>query len=145
MRWAVGLELTNSKMKSYEGSIPSGDFMKFTIFKDFTFEAAHSLPHLPESHKCHHVHGHSYKVTVFASGPINESTGFVVDYADLSDAWSVLYDQLDHKFINDVPGLEISTSEALSQWIYRRMRKAVPQVDKVIVRETATAGCEYTE
>lgn len=36
--------------------------MSTTLFKDFTFEAAHHLPHVPEGHKCGRLHGHSFMV-----------------------------------------------------------------------------------
>lgn len=113
------------------------------VFKEFTFEAAHSLPHLPEGHKCKRVHGHSYQVTVYATGPVN-ADGMVVDYAEISRAWELLESRLDHHFINDIPGLEISTSENLARWIYSGMKLSIPQISKVLVKETATAGSIYT-
>ncbi|HEX7340222.1 MAG TPA: 6-carboxytetrahydropterin synthase, partial [Rhodanobacteraceae bacterium] len=39
------------------------------ISKQFTFEAAHRLPHVPEGHKCGRLHGHSFVVEVHVSGP----------------------------------------------------------------------------
>ncbi|MGS9121425.1 6-carboxytetrahydropterin synthase, partial [Salmonella enterica subsp. enterica serovar Infantis] len=33
--------------------------MSTTWYKDFTFEAAHRLPHVPEGPKCGRRHGHS--------------------------------------------------------------------------------------
>jgi 6-pyruvoyltetrahydropterin/6-carboxytetrahydropterin synthase len=114
-----------------------------TVFKDFTFEACHSLPHLPKGHKCKRMHGHSYKVRVYATGPINSKTGFVVDYARLSQAWKPLYDAIDHGCLDDL--MQPSTSENLAQWIFVRMKKKVKQVCRVVVNETATAGCEYSE
>ncbi|EIB4520571.1 6-carboxytetrahydropterin synthase QueD, partial [Salmonella enterica] len=30
--------------------------MSTTLYKDFTFEAAHRLPHVPEGHKCGRLH-----------------------------------------------------------------------------------------
>ncbi len=119
--------------------------MATIVFKNFTFEAAHSLPQLPPDHKCHHLHGHSYKVTVEVGGKVNPATGFVVDYADISRAWALLYAQLDHKFLNDVPGLTPSTSEQLAEWIYRRMKPSLPGVVRVTVNETATAGATFCD
>lgn len=34
--------------------------MKTTLYKDFTFEAAHRLPNVPEGHKCVSVNGAPY-------------------------------------------------------------------------------------
>ncbi len=42
--------------------------MSTTLFKDFTFEAAHRLPHVPEGHKCGRLHGHSFMVRLEISG-----------------------------------------------------------------------------
>lgn len=53
------------------------------ISKRFTFEASHVLPRHPG--KCSRLHGHSWVLTVSVQGPIDEETGFVVDYGDLSE------------------------------------------------------------
>jgi len=38
------------------------------IFKEFTFEAAHRLPNVPEGHKCARLHGHSFRVELICEG-----------------------------------------------------------------------------
>ena len=62
------------------------------LFKAFTFEAAHRLPHAPEGHKCARLHGHSYEVTVRVEGPVDPERGWVVDFADLRTAMAPLLD-----------------------------------------------------
>lgn len=113
------------------------------VFKDFAFEACHSLPHLPLGHKCREMHGHSYRVRVYAAGPVNPTTGFVVDYAELSTAWQPLYRQLDHRCVDEI--IRPSTSENIAKFVFDWMKQCIPQVCKVVVNETATAGCEYSE
>jgi 6-pyruvoyltetrahydropterin/6-carboxytetrahydropterin synthase len=120
--------------------------MLIEVFKEFTFEASHSLPFLPEGHKCKRLHGHSYHVTVRATIDekyLAERNWMVVDYADISAAWEPLHDLLDHRFLNDVDGLTVTTSECLAIWIYRRMKKSIPEVCSITVRETATAGSTF--
>ena len=51
------------------------------IFREFTFEAAHRLTHVPDGHKCARLHGHSYRVEVRVTGPVGEQTGWVMDFA----------------------------------------------------------------
>ena len=113
------------------------------IFKEFTFEAAHRLPRVPEGHKCGRLHGHSFRVVVHVDGPVGAETGWVQDFADLKDAFEPLYRQLDHNYLNEIPGLENPTSEELARWIWQRLKPRLPGLSKVVVRETCTSGCVY--
>ena len=114
------------------------------IFKKFTIEAAHRLPNLPEQHKCRRLHGHSFSIEIHVSGPLTLKEGWIMDFADLTRAFQPIYDQLDHHYLNDIPGLENPTSEILAQWIWKHLKPALPLLSKVVVRETCTAGCVYT-
>lgn len=87
------------------------------IAKTFAFDAAHCLPKLPEDHKCRRVHGHTYEVTIVLTGPVDATTGMIVDYADIASAWQAIHDQVDHRYLNDVPGLQTPTTEVLAAWI----------------------------
>lgn len=110
--------------------------MKFTVSKRFSFEAAHSLPHLPAGHKCRNLHGHSYTVEIFCSGPL-DTRGFVVDFAEINAAMAPIISRLDHQNLNDVlPGP--TTAELLGQWIMEQLGDKIP-VSRVDVHETAKA------
>ncbi len=113
------------------------------IFKEFTFEAAHRLPSVPPGHKCGRLHGHSFKVEVRVAGPIGADTGWVMDFADVKEAFQPLYDRLDHNYLNELDGLSNPTSELLARWIWTRLRPRLPQLRQVVVRETCTSGCVY--
>lgn len=113
------------------------------IYKEFTIEAAHRLPRVPEGHKCGRLHGHSFRVQVHVRGPVNEQTGWLIDFADIGKAFAPLAVQLDHSFLNEIEGLENPTSENLARWIWRRLRDALPLLYRVVVHETCTLGCIY--
>lgn len=113
------------------------------IFKIFTIEAAHRLPQVPAEHKCHRLHGHSFRIEVRVEGSVDPASGWVLDFADIGRAFAPLYEQLDHHYLNDVPGLENPTSEQLARWIWQRLQPRLPSLSQVIVRETCTAGCIY--
>lgn len=112
------------------------------IFREFTFEAAHRLPQVPDSHKCARLHGHSYRVEVHVRGEVGAETGWVMDFADLKSAFQPLWEQLDHHYLNEIPGLENPTSEILARWIWDRLAGTLP-LSAVQVRETCTSGCVY--
>lgn len=117
--------------------------MKLELRKSFQFEAAHLLPHLPENHKCRRLHGHSFKAEIVVAGENHPKLGWVMDYADISAAFKPLWEQLDHRYLNEVPGLENPTSENVAVWIWERLKPALPQLREVVVAETCTAQCVY--
>jgi 6-pyruvoyltetrahydropterin/6-carboxytetrahydropterin synthase len=113
------------------------------IFKAFTLESAHRLPNVPQGHKCARVHGHSFRVEIHVQGPVDEHLGWVMDFADVKSAFEPLFLQLDHQYLNDVPGLENPTSENLARWIWRELQPRLPQLSRVVVHETCTSGCSF--
>jgi 6-pyruvoyltetrahydropterin/6-carboxytetrahydropterin synthase len=98
----------------------------------FSFEAAQSLPQLPEGHPCRRIHGHSYRV---------ETGGVYMDA--IAAPLSEIYEMLDHRYLNDVEGLEQATCERISRWIWTflEMRSVSPSM--VMVQETPSARCLY--
>jgi len=116
---------------------------EFRLAKTFRFEAAHHLPAVPETHRCHRLHGHSYEVEVVITGAIHEDTGWVVDFADISAAFAPVSAALDHRLLNEVAGLENPTSENLARWICLSVSQVVQGVHSVRVSETPTSSCTY--
>lgn len=112
------------------------------IFREFTFEAAHRLPNVATGHKCARLHGHSYRVEVHVSGDVDPATGWLMDFAEIKVAFKPIQDQLDHYYLNEVPGLENPTSEVLARWIWDRLTHQLP-LSAIVVRETCTSGCIY--
>jgi 6-pyruvoyltetrahydropterin/6-carboxytetrahydropterin synthase len=117
--------------------------MNVKLVHEFRFEAAHLLPKVPAGHKCARLHGHSFKIEVAIAGPVDEETGWFIDYGVLFDAWAPLHAELDHNYLNDIPGLQNPTSELLARWIWERLTPALPSIARVTVFETCDARCEY--
>lgn len=113
------------------------------LTKEFRFEAAHSLPRVPAGHKCGRLHGHSFRVEVTVRGAVDEHTGWLMDFGELKEKFRPLEEQLDHRFLNDVPGLENSTSENLARWVWEKLKEEVPLLYAVTVHETCTSKCVY--
>jgi len=113
------------------------------IFKEFTIEAAHHLPNVPVGHKCGRLHGHSFRIEIHVRGPVDPTLGWVIDFAEIKAAFKKIEEVLDHRYLNEVAGLENPTSENLAKWIWDQARPGLPLLSKVIVRETCTSGCVY--
>ena len=117
--------------------------MKVELRKTFQFEAAHLLPLLPKTHKCRRLHGHSFIAEIIVAGECDPKLGWLVDYADISAAFKPLWEKLDHRYLNEVPGLENPTSEMIAVWIWNHLKPRLPQLVAVEVAETCTARCVY--
>ncbi len=117
--------------------------MNVRLSHEFRFEAAHRLPRVPPGHKCARLHGHSFRVELTVSGPVDEKTGWFIDFQRIFDAWKPLSDELDHNYLNDIPGLENPTSEILAGWIWQRVKPVLVPLSRVTVFETCESRCEY--
>ncbi|MBX3700688.1 MAG: 6-carboxytetrahydropterin synthase QueD [Dokdonella sp.] len=113
------------------------------ISKTFRIEAAHRLPNLPPSHKCSRLHGHSFRIELHVSGPLDPQLGWVMDFADLKAAFAPLFAELDHNYLNDVAGLDNPTSENLARWVWQRLKPTLPLLAAVTVHETCTSTSTY--
>jgi 6-pyruvoyltetrahydropterin/6-carboxytetrahydropterin synthase len=117
--------------------------MKIIISKDFEFEAAQSLPHFPAGHKCKQIHGHSFKITVSIRGVVNPQTGILRDHAEISNAVQPLIEQLDHTYLNDIPGLQNPTIENMALWFWKQLTPSLPELYEITIHETPRARCTY--
>lgn len=120
---------------------PTGDMVR--ISREFTFEAAHRLPHVPAGHKCARLHGHSFRVELICEGAIDPVRGWLLDFAEIKQVMAPCLEQLDHRCLNEVSGLENPTAEYLAIWLWRRIKPQLPLLSRVIIAETCTTRCEY--
>src|SRR5262249_48801895 len=117
--------------------------MRARLTKDFTFEAAQTLPKAPENHKCRRVHGHSFKVEVSIEGEVDPTVGWVYDHANISAAMEPLLKMLDHTCLNDFEGLENPTIENIAEWFWKKLESQCPGLCEIVVPDTPTARFSY--
>ena len=113
------------------------------LCREYRFESAHQLPKVPVGHRCARLHGHSYKVEIFISGPTDEESGWLIDFYDLDHAVQPIVEALDHRLLNELPGLQNPTCERLCGWIWQRLAPALPQLSAITVWETVDSRCTY--
>lgn len=98
--------------------------------KAVSFEASHTLAQF-----CSTLHGHSYKVRVRVSGPLDEH-GVVIDFKAVRAIVKSVVAPLDHRNLNDI--IENPTAERVALWIWHRvdsdLRLAHPKVTLVSLR-----------
>lgn len=119
--------------------------MKFELKHHFHLESARFLPHLPEGHPCRRMHGHSFKVTLTLEGPLDPRLGWIMDFNEIAALAKPVLDPLDHRVLNEVPGLENPTSEILCRYIFEGLNPRLPLLCRVTIAETADSECSYGE
>jgi 6-pyruvoyltetrahydropterin/6-carboxytetrahydropterin synthase len=107
--------------------------------KTWHFESARRLTGLTPDHRCARLHGSSFTVEVTVEAPLDAQTGWVVDFDVMEREWAVYKDLLDHRLLNEVPGLENPTTEHIALWLLDRLKFAGAKVTKVAVAELPTA------
>jgi 6-pyruvoyltetrahydropterin/6-carboxytetrahydropterin synthase len=119
--------------------------MEAEVIKTFHFEAAHDLPNTPPGHKCRNLHGHSYRVDVHVTGPVDPRSGWVIDFGEIKRIVDPIIAELDHRYLNKIPGLENSTSELMAAWLFNRIRPALSGLSAITVWESDNSRATYRE
>jgi 6-pyruvoyltetrahydropterin/6-carboxytetrahydropterin synthase len=114
------------------------------ISREYTLECAHRLDQLPKSHKCHRLHGHSYRIRVSITGPVDPQLVWILDYDELDEIWRErVHDVLDHRYLNDIEGLACSTVENLIEWLQVHIMSGLPRgitISRIEVNEGLGGG-----
>jgi 6-pyruvoyltetrahydropterin/6-carboxytetrahydropterin synthase len=98
------------------------------MFHEFTFEAAHkTTPDTP-------LHGHTFKVKVVLTGEPDPVFGWSHDLLEVEPVIARLRSRVDHKYLNDIEGLEIPTLENVAGWVCRQLDREIQGVDRIEVR-----------
>ena len=117
--------------------------MNYELKQHFQIESARFLPYLPASHPCSRTHGHSFKIILTLVGSLDQKVGWVMDYNEIGAVMKPLLNEIDHRVLNEVPGLENPTSELLAKWIYDRVVQKIPMLKDVSIAETPSTECRY--
>jgi len=117
--------------------------MKYELKQHFHVESARFLTNLPKNHPCSNMHGHSFKIILTLIGDLHPKIGWVMDYHEISKVMAPILQQIDHKVLNEVAGLENPTSELLAKWIYEKALIQIPLLKAVTIMETTSTECTY--
>ena len=119
-----------------------------TIFKDFTFAAAHAIR--GHTRGCQNLHGHNYRVRVHLAADRLDALGMVLDFADLKAIMKEILTPFDHHVINEVPPFDErnTTAELISQYVFEEIERRLGDLERVRVTrvevwETDTSCAAY--
>ena len=114
----------------------------FEITKAATFDAAHRLPDGPADSPYTRLHGHSFRVEATVRGAARPPVGWVDDLGALDRALREVAAELDHRLLNELPGLESPTLEALCLHFAAKLKDRFPGLSRIVVsRPTIGESC----
>ncbi len=104
-----------------------------TIFKDFTFAAAHAIR--GHTRGCQNLHGHNYRVRVHLRASRLDELGMVLDFADLKEIMQEVLGPFDHQVMNDIPPFDQrnTTAELFSEYVFQEVDRRLGGEDRVRV------------
>jgi 6-pyruvoyltetrahydropterin/6-carboxytetrahydropterin synthase len=115
------------------------------ITYEFWFDAAHQFPHMPIGHKYHGLHGHSFRAEIAVVGKPDAKSGFIVDFAELEAAGESIRERLDHRFLNEIVGLESPSLEHIARFVWNELKPRFAGLSRVAIkRDSHRHGCIYT-
>ena len=114
-------------------------------FMDFTFVAAQRLPNVGDAHRAAALHGHTFNGTLRVAGPVDTEKGWLLDPADMTRAVDAVLADIDHRFLNEVEGLENPSTENLCRYLKDRFAAQLPGRVEVELWENPSVGCTTAE
>lgn len=117
----------------------------FSVRIEAGFAAAHRLVHY--NGKCERLHGHNYKVRVWAEGENLGEGGMLVDFGILKGALARVIADLDHRDLNEIADFaDDPSAERIARYIFDRMLAENPAlpIAAVDVFETDTSMARYS-
>jgi len=113
------------------------------LTKSFRFEAAHALKGTTLGATSEEIHGHSFRAEIAIRGTPDPATGMLLDLGRLDQNLGAIRAMLDHKFLNNVPGLEWPTLEHLARFIWDRAAGAGALTRVTVFRDSCNEACSY--
>ena len=115
----------------------------YELTQKFYFEAAHTLERTVDVEPSRRIHGHTYHAEVALQGEPEAGSHMLMDLGFLRRIIDELRDKLDHRFLDEVEGLERPTIEGLCDFIAKELKDQLPALAWVKVwREASGDGCK---
>jgi len=113
-----------------------------------SFAAAHNL--INYQGDCENLHGHNWRVEVVVAAKELDKAGLGIDFKILKKQTNSLLDELDHKYLNDLPSFKNNSpsSENISRYLFERLTETLNNenitVEKINVWESENACASYS-
>lgn len=108
------------------------------LSQEFYFDAAHTLERTIDIESSRRIHGHTYHARVTIRGNKSSETGMLLDLGYFKNILAEVRECLDHRLLDEVPGLGPATLENLCTFIWDFLEIKLPSICKVSVERRAS-------
>lgn len=116
------------------------DGRHYRIWKEQSFESAVRLRQAPAGDSRRRLHGHSYRIRLHLTAPLDEVRGWTVDYGEVKARFEPIYRTLDHHRLDQQAGLEDADLAHLLRWIKAHLTEGLPPLDRIDLEHTPGCG-----
>ena len=121
------------------------DGRSYRIWKDFTLDSAVRLKRAPGGTPEGGIHGHTYKLRLNLSAPLDTVMGWTIDFGDVKEIFSPVFERLDHQPLYEIAELADADTASVAKWIYQTAKADLPQLVQVDLYETRGCGSIVAE
>ncbi|MCB1824630.1 MAG: 6-carboxytetrahydropterin synthase [Candidatus Competibacteraceae bacterium] len=116
------------------------DGRHYRIWKERTFDSALRLRRAPADDPRRRLHGHSYRIRLHLTAPLDEVRGWTVDYGEVKARFEPIYRALDHHRLDELPGLDDADPAGLLRWIKAALADCGLPLDRIDLEQTPGCG-----
>lgn len=105
-------------------------------FCEFTFDAAHrTTPDTP-------LHGHTFRVRLVLEGEPEPIVGWTHDLRQVENVVGAVRTRLDHRYLNEIEGLETPTLENVARWLWDSFDSALSGLARIEISRGERGSAE---
>jgi 6-pyruvoyltetrahydropterin/6-carboxytetrahydropterin synthase len=116
------------------------DGRDYRIWKDFTLDSAVQLKRAPFGAPENGIHGHTFRLRLHMSAPIDTVMGWTIDFGDVKRIFDPIFKALDHCPLYEVSDLRDADTASIVEWIYRTTKAKLSELSRVDLFETEGCG-----
>lgn len=121
------------------------DGHNYRIWKDFTLDSAVQLKRAPAGAPEGALHGHTFKLRLHLSAPLDTVMGWTIDFGDVKSIFDPVFKALDHQPLHEKAELSDGDTASIAEWIYKTTKVSLPELIRVDLFETEGCGSVVTE
>jgi len=118
----------------------SHDGFHYRIWKELSLDSAVRLKRAPDGDARRRIHGHTFTLRLHLSAPLDEVMGWAIDYGDVKEIFSPVFQQLDHHPLHELEGAADTDPASLALWAREQVRSSLPQLDRIDLYQTPGCG-----